>query len=458
MIRTAAATLAAFMLAIPAHSAGVSFSGAGHGANQDAPTVFRAVDSEPDGDFDDADVEAALTACDSAAPANGCRIELVWGETYTDAQIEVGEHVRYFRGFDEATTLLGPTDANDEPIVLREPRDGGWATRFTHFKVDGQKQNLTAGGAQHNCIEVGDATSNQLAGGYIRKVVCENVTSHGFQIEDAPNWTFADSTIRYIGCYDGPNADGGPLADWTPNSIDGGLMECGTWDDAFSDDDTQPGRKWPGIGIEVQRNSHNAVITGNLVEYYTKIAIQGIDSSMADESSYPTNGLVQGNTVQWGLSGISLVRSNEWTVDANFIYDIGAPWQVGNVGAGTACAFAGRGSQFTNNTIERTNGSGMGVSCDCGATIGGGFECNVVVTGNSITDACETDTTFGTIFANTLGTLGDADGITITGNTIVSSSCGTDLNIDGYINVTEDVSSVASGCELPATLPCELGA
>lgn len=402
------------------------------------PQVFLAEDSEPDGDFDDADVEAALSACTSAAPQWGCEIVLE-DRLYTDVQIEVPPHVRVFRGSGSTSELLGPAEPGDAPIVLREPRDGGWPTVFRDFRIDGNKQNLTAEPGDHNCIEVGDSSASQLRGGSIIRVTCESVAHEGFQIEDAPGWSFMDNTLRYLGCYDGPNADGGALDDWEPNGIDADLMKCGTWGAAASDDDNQPGRKTPGVGIEVQRNSHDAVITGNLVEYYTKIPIQGIDSNVAAESSYPTGGLVRGNTVQWGLSGIAMVRTNGWTVDANTISDIGAPWQVGNVGAGTSCSFAGRGTRFTGNTITRTQGSGMGVGCDCGATVGGGFECGVVVTGNTITDACQGDTTYGTIFADVLGTLGTAVGITITGNSINSSECPTDLNIDGYSDVVTDL-------------------
>lgn len=402
------------------------------------PTVFLVEDSEPNGIYNDADIEAALTACTAAAPAWGCEIVL-GGHTYADVHVEIPPHVRVFRGEGDASVLLGASSPSGDPIILREPRDGGWPTVFRDFKIDGNKQALTSDPGNHNCIKVGDPTATTLASGSIIRVTCESVAKEGFQIEDAPGWTFRDNVLRYLGCHDGENADGGAISDWEPNGINADLMKCGTWGASVSDDDNQPGRKTPGIGIEVQRNSDDALIVGNLVEYFTKIGIQGIDSIVAPEASYPARGVVRGNTVQWGLSGIALVRTNDWVVDDNDVFDIGASWQFGNVGAGTSCSFAGRRSQFTNNDVRRTAGSGMGIACDCGATIGGSFACGVVVTGNTITDACQGDTTYGTIFADVLGTLGTAVGITITGNSIVSSDCLTDLNIDGYSDVVTDL-------------------
>ena len=396
------------------------------------PVVFAVADSEPDGDFDDADVEAALAACDAAAPRGGCDVQLLTDTTYVDVQVKVGPHVRFFRGGGDGSLIRGPIAPDGEAIIRREPRDGGWPTVFEDFRIDGRKQELTADPGGHNCIEIGDSTSNQLAGGTIQRVTCENVAKEGFQIEDAPGWSFLDNTLRYLGCHQ----------NWSPDGIiDPALMDCGPWATGQPDDDNQPGRTTPGIGIEVQRNSDDAVIVGNLVEYFTKIGIQGIDSQIAAEPSYPARGLVRGNTIRWGLSGVALVRTNDWTVDDNDLFDIGASWQFGNVGAATSCSFAGRRSQFTNNDVRRTSGSGMGIACDCGATVGGGFGCGVVATGNRIEDACGRDTTFGTFFADTLGSLGTAVGLTATGNTIVSSACPTELNLDGYVSVTTDLAT-----------------
>lgn len=402
-----------------------------------APDTFVAVDSEPNGIYNDADVEAALAACVSAAPRGGCEIVLE-AQTYTDVQIEVPHYVRTFRGHGDDSVLKGPASPSGEAIVLREPRDSGWPTVFRDFKVDGNKQNLTSAPGDHNCIRVEDPTSSQLSGGRIENVTCESVAEEGFFIEDAPNWTIVNNTLRYLGCYDETGTSEDP---WTPNGLDADVMRCGAWAAGEADESNQPGRVTNGIGIEVFRNSDNVYISGNLIEYYTKIGIQGIDSDSAAENSYPANGTVKNNTIRWGQTGIAMVRTNGWTVEGNMITDMDPPWSFGAEGRGITCSFAGRGNVFRSNSISRTGASGLDIGCGCGLGIGATepHTCGVVADANTIDDACRVYTT------NTASVKANAQswvnldpfvsGITLSDNVATGSNCTSGVLVVGYSDV-----------------------
>lgn len=407
------------------------------GANElfGEPVLFVVVDSEPDGDYDDDDVEAALAACVDENPLGGCIIELE-AQTYTDVQIEIPAQVTEFRGQGDASVLLGPASPAPGPIILREPRDQGFATKFHDFKVDGNKQNLTSAPTEHNCIRIEDATNATLTDGEVYNVTCESVAHEGFLLDDAPRWSITSNTFRYLGCYDPTGTAEDP---WSPGGIDSDLMGCGSWAAGEPDESNQPGRVTNGVGIEIGRNSDDVVITGNVIEYVTKIGIQGIDSSGAAESSYPEGGLVSENTVRWaGSVGIAMVRTTGWTVSSNTIEDTTADWQFGNTGQGIACSFAGRGNLFDGNTTTRTGGPGLDVGCGCGLAIGAAepHTCNIIVRNNTVTDPCQvftTNTAAINIQAQSWQTLDPfVDGVEVYDNEVAQSVCPAALWITGY--------------------------
>lgn len=422
-------------------------------SQQDATTsypVIEAVDSEPDGDLDGADLVAAFRRCDRLGKNAGCVVELL-PAVYRDVQVKVPPTVYEIRGQGELSILRGPVRPKNAPILLREPRDGGYGTRFRNFTIDGNKQNLLSSpGAHHNCIRVTDKTAQTLSGGLIREITCKNVAGEGIYLEDAPDWKIQNNVITYIGCWDATGTNEVP---WRPNEIDARLMSCGLWGQSQPDEFNQPGRVTTGIGIEISRNSHNVEISGNRVRYFTKIGIQGIAGAANAPSLYPRNGRVFSNVVEWGLTGIAMVRTIGWTVENNLVQDLSPPWMYGNVGKGYACSHGGNGNRFTENIAIRTGGAGFSFGCSCiGPNEGSNRnQCDIVAERNVTLGSCLR-------MGKRLGALDVKanewkpgmpyrEGVRLTDNVVVDTACEATVMVRGYkdVAITGSESSLDSG-------------
>lgn len=349
--------------------------------------IVEAADLDNDGDLDGVDLRLAFGLCDTVPATEACTISLL-PAAYEDVQLVVPPSVYEIRGHGDSTTLVGRTRSPIGPVLHRRPSETGHATRFISFRIDGAKQRLkNAPGNYHNCIRVGDKTIRQLAGGLIEDVTCESVAQEGFFLEDAPRWTIRRNRIRYIGCWDARGTRQDP---WRPNGIPAERMGCGAWGQRQPDESNQPGRITTGVGIEITRNSDEVVIESNLVQYFTKIGIQGISGARAGPGAYPRNGRITANTVEWGLTGIALVRTRGWVVADNVARDLSPPWMFGNVGKGYGCAHDGVGSRWMGNRATRTGGVGFDIGCSCSPTVpsSGPRECRIEFTANHSADSC----------------------------------------------------------------------
>ncbi|MFK7895437.1 MAG: hypothetical protein AB8G23_06355, partial [Myxococcota bacterium] len=247
---------------------------------------------------------------------------------------------------------------------------------------------------------------------------------------------------------------------WRPNGIDARLMSCGAWGRSQSDEFNQPGRVTTGIGIEISRNSHNVEISGNHVRYFTKIGIQGIAGAANTPDQYPRNGRVFSNTVEWGLTGIAMVRTIGWTVENNLVLDLSPPWMFGNVGKGYSCSHGGNGNRFTENVAVRTGGIGFSFGCSC---VGreknpSQNECNIVAERNVTLSSClRIGKRLGAIDVKANrwkpGTP-HRKGLTMTGNVVIDTACEASLMVQGFkdVSITGSSLSLDSGTKYGALL------
>lgn len=411
---------------------------------ENAARIVDATDLDGDGDLDGGDIRLAFSRCDEDPEPESCVVALL-PATYRDVQLVVPPGVSEIRGQGDATILVGRTESPIGPVLHRRPSQSGHATRFVSFRIDGAKQRLSISpGPRHNCIRIGDKTSKTLAGGLIEDITCESVAQEGFFLEDAPGWTIRRNRIRYIGCWD---AHGTEQAPWRPNGIPSERMGCGPWGARQPDESNQPGRITTGVGIEITRNSDDVEIDSNLVQYFTKIGIQGISGRAAGPEAYPRDGRIAGNTVEWGLTGIALVRTRGWTVEDNVARDLAPPWMFGNVGKGYGCAHDGVGSRWLRNRAIRTGGVGFDIGCSCSPTEAGSGPrlCGIEFAANRSTDSC-------LLFGRGVGALeaqtGAAaprgfrpSGIVIARSEVVRTRCDSAVKIRGFDDVRIDSAS-----------------
>lgn len=417
-----------------------------------APLVFRATDSDSSGTYTNADIEAAFTACTTAAPTGGCIIELL-DETYTDVRLDVPFLVREIRSAGDNTILLGPAaismpDANGNGAYsMLEIRPAQANDRFNHglwihgFTVDGNKQNLIApGGSQdylithsHRGIEVNDTSAVKLNGLVIENMHIKNFMNEGIILEQTSNAVVRNNFVENLGCWENrgiiaagtgtpPNSvgvDGDTRSDdydlWQPgegvNQLAPGDMGCGAWGVAQTTTDRgwtagipnagfQPGRLSEGVGIEIGCHSTRTIVENNTVRYATKLGIQTVCDANNEFNPGVTPEYVKiaNNDVSWIGSGILTLGSNFTIVEGNNIHNITAPWMYGNTGKGISCNSLGRYNTFKNNTINNTAGIGLEPSCECGKNITSGgvlgtpsFVCNVVASNNTIINPCSQD-------------------------------------------------------------------
>ena len=423
-------------LAAPAAPAGARF--------------VEASDLDEDGDLDGEDLRLAFARCGERPTPGGCVVSLL-PATYHDIQLVVPPTVSELRGTGDASTLVGRIRGKVGPILRRRPSERGHATRFVSFRIDGAKQQLAISpGTQHNCIRIGDKTRHRLTGGLIENVTCESVAKIGFFLEDAPGWTIRGNRVRYIGCWD---ATGTSQVPWRPNGIPAERMGCGAWGRRQPDEFNQPGRITPGIGIEVTRNSHDVDIDSNLVQYFTKIGIQGISSDGAGTGAHPRNGRIANNTVEWGLTGIALVRTRGWTVSDNVARDLSPAWMYGNVGKGFGCAHDGVGSRWLRNQAIRTGGVGFDIGCSCRPFLQdpGEKTCQLEATANRTTDSClRIGKALGAIDVQTKPSAPDerrATGVVLSGNEVVRTRCDSAVNLRGFddVRIGSEVSRLEAG-------------
>jgi hypothetical protein len=407
--------------------------------------VFRATCATP-GSCTDSDIEAAFTACTTAAPTGGCIIELL-DETYTDVRLEVPKLVREIRSAGDNTILQGPTsismpDAHgNNTYSMIEIRPGGGSDRFEHglwihgFTMDGNKQNLAQPGGEqeylishaHRGLEVDDPTAIRLNGLVIEDMHVKNFMNEGIILQQTSKAVVRNNFVENVGCWDSSNItpesnNGDTLSDdyteWRPgdpgvNQLAAGETGCGQWGAAqtqtarpYPNSGYQPGVLAEGTGIEIGCHSDNTVVENNTIRYSTKLGIQTFCQANFEVSGYsPEHVKIVNNDVSWigSAAGILTLGSNFTIVDGNAVSNILAPWLYGSTGKGISCNVLGRYNRFTNNTITNTAGVGLQPSCGCGQFTGdvspadgnpdGPFVCNALAANNTIINPCSQDLT-----------------------------------------------------------------
>lgn len=422
---------------------------AAHGASRKAllmsgtePAVFPPAVYGITG-FDNDAITSAISACQADDPPGGCAFEFPAG-TFADIQVEWPPEARSVSGAGQGVTIIqGPIDPGGEPIFLREPRDGGFATSFYDMTIDGRKQSFPSDatvGNHHNCIQIDDPTTSILKGGEIKRVTCVNVAHEGFFLYQIEDYEIDGNTLRYLGCWDETGSAEDP---WEPLGSDAALVRCGDWG-AAQDDNLQTGRKTNGIGIEIGNFARGNKVRGNLVEVTTKIGIQTVTFLGDVESNYAFGTQIVSNTVRHAaIGGIVNEYGNSTLIQSNTIENAQAPWQSGDTGKGVACSTGGRRTRIIGNSISGTGGAGIDAGCSCGInTDSADRSCGVSVTGNTIDDTCAIYTATSAIDADAKGWVSpaaEAEGITITGNTITNDGCAQSTTLNGYTDVETDL-------------------
>lgn len=324
-------------------------------------------DLDHDGDYDNDDFTAALTAC-----SPGCNLILL-PVTYTDVRMTIDASPDLTSGLAIVGAGIGRsilqshvrTGTGDDYYPVIDFEAGSPTTVFIQdLAIDGRSLSQNAGETADpdDCLtestagnDVGinfeTADSSLPSGDYlIRRVHIHHTLGAAIKSYDFSGITVEDSVFEYLGCAVAPE---GP--------------ECSpTWA-ACSDHQAPPaGRKRATIGVWIGNNSDDFTLRRNIIRYTTKFGAEVLASPTGtphpcDVADAPVNSIIEDNEVGpvAGDSGINLNGACSSIIRRNYVHDVTAFGDTANsVGYGIGLTTMDR-ALVENNVVENIHGTGI---------------------------------------------------------------------------------------------------
>jgi hypothetical protein len=340
--------------------------------------LVEIVDSEPDGDYDGADVEAALAACSALG---GCVLQGL-PVAYEDVNVELsGASGLDFpkglvvQGFGSATVFRSrvygaadhrPDSCVDEPgpapalCYLPDPVFLVWRSgairlpnvRFRNFTIEGRKGEQPFPGApehrwQHWGINVDSPSGASTDGGCIHNVTARELMTGGFALRDARGWLVEHGTVEDVGC----QTD---------------LTRCAALEALAPDAADVPGRQSSGFGVLLASGTAASIVRHNVVVRATKYGI-GIVEDPATGFHVHDNTVIRG-----GGSGIHCRGCRDGVIERNGVawmhYPSGrnAAWPDGfrgDLAKGIGCTGSAERVAIRENVVRLSAGTGIELKC-----------------------------------------------------------------------------------------------
>lgn len=405
--------------------------------------VVTVVDAEPNGLYNQADIDAALAAC-----GLGCNLRFL-DVTYDDVAMNIGAFPNGFAMYGggpgetvlraplfESTqadwdhTILVTNDAPDGIVIRRLVLDGRKSEQEPPLDASGTALDWPNKVNKHGALVIGEPGGGNVSSGTVTDVEIRNYIYLGMNFTNSPGWVVTDNYVHGIGCNQ----------DWEPC---GALLPPPNPWDSLPDDAGVLQRKLRGYGINLNAGTDGSEITSNVVEGAVKIGIQfflGTNPSNRCDQPTATQGLLfQENLVANSATGFTNVRGCGVSYVDNVAEDLADTEKNTQSPFGFTCSQGGLNSQWVGNIARRIQGLGFSIQCSDGGIL---FQDNISEDNCQGTLKTVSDITF---FGKPYSGDPLPSGVTIENAQSTSPLCADGMRVEKYDDLDVNGGAIQSG-------------